>query len=92
MIFITAIFTLLVYFVVAAIFYTIGFWFFCKSYNNYRCKHKISFNEYFDDNGGWFAVPAICWPLVIILSPLILLFFGCYIIMQKIKKHFNIVN
>lgn len=83
-----------VYLVIAAIFYTIGFWFFCKSYNKYRYKRNIyiSFNKYFDDNGYWFVMPAVFWPIVIILSPLILLFFGCYIIMQKIKKHFNIEN
>lgn len=89
-------FILYVYFVMVAIFFTIGFWFFCKSYNKYRNKYRyernISFNKYFDDNGYWIAIPAIFWPIVIILSPLTLLFFGCYIIMQKIKKHFNIEN
>ena len=81
---------LIIYAIVTAILYVIGYWFFCKSYNRYRYKDRVSFKEYFDDQGGWFIVPAFCWPIVVILVPLILLIFGCYIITRKIKKYHNI--
>lgn len=78
---------LIIYAVVTAILYVIGYWFFCKSYNEYRYKNRISFEEYFDDNSGWFIAPAFGWPIVIILSPLILLI---YLITKKIKKYYDI--
>lgn len=81
---------LIIYAIVVAILYVIGYWFFCKSYNRYRYKDRVSFKEYFDDQCGWFIIPAVCWPIVIILFPLILLLYICYIITRKIKKHYNI--
>lgn len=81
---------LIIYAVVAVILYIIGYWFFCKSYTEYRYKDRVSFDEYFDDNSGWFIAPAIGWPIVIILSPLILLIYLCYLITKKIKKYYNI--
>ena len=83
---------LIIYAIGAAILYVIGYWFFCKSYNRYRYKDRVSFKEYFDDQGGWFIVPTFCWPIVIILSPLILLIYLCYLLTKKIEKHYNIKN
>lgn len=51
---------LIIYAIVTAILYIIGYWFFCKSYNRYRYKDRVSFKEYFDDQCGWFIVPAFC--------------------------------
>lgn len=82
--------SLIIYTIVTAILYVVGYWLFCKSYNNYHYKDKVSFNEYFYDNYGCFIVPAIGWPIVIILSPLILLIYFCYLITKKIKKYYNI--
>ena len=81
---------LIIYAIGTAILYVIGYWFFCKSYNRYRYKDRVSFKEYFDDQCGWFIVPTFCWPIVIILFPLILLLYICYIITRKIKKYHNI--
>lgn len=83
---------LIIYAIGTAILYVIGYWFFCKSYNRYRYKDRVSFKEYFDDQCFWFLVPAFCWPIVVILFPLILLIFGCYIITRKIKEYYNIDN
>lgn len=81
---------LIIYTIITAILYVIGYWFFCKSYNEYYYKDRVSFNEYFDDNCGWFIAPAFGWPIVIILSPLILLIYLCYLITKKIEKYYNI--
>lgn len=83
---------LIVYAVVTAILYVIGYWFFCKSYNEYRYKDKISFNEYFDDRCGLFMMPAFIWPAIIVFFPLFLLLYICYLITRKIKKYYNIEN
>ena len=81
---------LIIYVIVTAILYVVGYWLLCRSYNNYRYKDRVSFDEYFDDNSGLVIVPPLCWPIVVILFPLILLIFGCYIITRKIKKYHNI--
>lgn len=83
---------LIIYAIGAAILYVIGYWFFCKSYNRYRYKDRVSFKEYFDDQCVWFLIPAFCWPIIIILSPLILLIYLCYLLTKKIEKHYNIKN
>ena len=81
---------LIIYAIVTAILYVIGYWFFCKSYNRYRYKDRVSFKEYFDDQCGWFMIPAFGWPVIIVFFPLILLIFICYLIIRKIKKYHNI--
>lgn len=83
---------LIIYAVVAVILYVIGYWFFCKSYTKYYYKDRVSFNEYFYDNNVYFIAPVIGWPIVIILSPLILLIYLCYLITKKIEKYHNIEN
>lgn len=81
---------LIIYVIITAILYVVGYWFFCKSYNNYRYKDRVSFDEYFDDRCGWFIAPAFGWPIVIIFFPLILLIGICYILTRKIKEYHNI--
>lgn len=81
---------LIIYAIVTAILYVIGYWLFCKSYNEYIYKDRVSFEEYFEGNSGWFIGPAFGWPVVIVFFPLILLIYICYIITRKIKKHYNI--
>lgn len=83
---------LIIYAMMTAILYVIGYWLFCKSYNNYRYKNRVSFDEYFDDQGALFIMPAFYWPAVIVFFPLILLIYICYIITRKIKKYYNIEN
>lgn len=83
---------LIIYAVVAAILYIIGYWFCCKSYIKYRDKWNLSFREYYDDQCGWFLVPAFGWPVLIFFFPLLLLVYICFRITRKIKKHFKIVN
>ena len=83
---------LIIYAVVAAILYVIGYWFVCKSYTKYRNKGNLSFKEYYDDLCGWFIVPAFGWPVLIFFFPLLLLVYICFRITRKIKKHFKIVN
>lgn len=81
---------LIIYVIVTAILYVVGYWLFCKSYAKYRHKDIVSFEEYFDDRCGLFIVPAFAWPVMIVFFPLILLIYICYIITRKIKKHYNI--
>lgn len=82
--------TLIIYAIVSAILYIVGYWLFCKSYTKYRHKDKVSFHEYFDDNCALFIAPAFGWPVVIVFGPLILLLFICYLITREIKKYYNI--
>lgn len=81
---------LIIYAIVTAILYVVGYGLFCKSYAKYRHKDIVSFEEYFDDRCGLFIVPAFGWPAVIVFSPLILLLFICYLITREIKKYYNI--
>jgi hypothetical protein len=83
---------LITYTIVTAILYIIGYWLFCRSYNNYCHKDVVSFKEYFDDQCALFIVPAFAWPVVIIFFPLILLLFICYLVTREIKKYYNIEN
>jgi hypothetical protein len=81
---------LIIYVIVTAILYIVGYWLFCKSYSKYCYKDRVSFKEYFDDQCGLFIIPAFAWPFMLFFSPLILLIYICYIITRKIKKHYNI--
>lgn len=81
---------LIIYAIVSAILYVVGYWLFCKSYATYHHKDIVSFEEYFDDRCGLFIVPAFGWPIVIVFCPLILLLFVCYLITREIKKYYNI--
>lgn len=81
---------LIIYAIVTAILYVVGYWLFCKSYAKYRHKDIVSFEEYFDDRSGLFIVPAFGWPVMIVFGPLILLLFICYLITREIKKYYNI--
>lgn len=83
---------LFIYALSACIIYIIGYWFLCKSYNNYPYKYITPFSEYFEDNSGYIIVPAILWPALILFSPLIILIYICYILSKKIKKYHNIEN
>lgn len=81
---------LIIYVIVTAILYIVGYWLFCKSYSKYRYKDRVSFEEYFEDNSGWFIGPAFGWPVVIVFFPLILLIGICYMLTRKIKEYHNI--
>lgn len=81
---------LIIYAIVTAILYVIGYWLFCRSYTKYCHKDVVSFEEYFDDQCALFMVPAFGWPVVIVFSPLVLLLFICYLITKEIKKYYNI--
>lgn len=80
---------LIIYVIVTAILYVVEYWLFCKSYNNYCYKDRVSFDEYFDDQCGWFMIP-FGWPVIVVFFPLILLIGICYILTRKIKKYYNI--
>jgi hypothetical protein len=81
---------LIIYVIITAILYVVGYWLFCKSYNNYRYKDRVSFDEYFDDRCALFIMPAFCWPAIVVFFPLILLIGICYILTRKIKEYHNI--
>lgn len=83
---------LTIYVIVTAILYVVGYWFFCKSYNEYRYKDRVSFNEYFSDRCGLFIFPVFVWPCLVVFFPLILLIYICYLITRKIKEYHNIEN
>lgn len=81
---------LIIYAIVTAILYVVGYWLFCRSYNNYRYKDRVSFDEYFENRCGWFIMPAFGWPVIVVFFPLILLIGICYILTRKIKEYHNI--
>lgn len=81
---------IIIYAIVTAILYVIGYWLFCRSYNNYCHKDVVSFKEYFDDQCALFIVPAFGWPAIVFFFPLMLLICICYILTRKIKEYYNI--
>lgn len=83
---------IIIYAIVTAILYVVGYWLFCKSYTKYRYKDIVSFQKYFDERCSLFIAPAFGWPVVIVFSPLVLLLFICYLITREIKKYYNIEN
>lgn len=78
-----------VYLVISAIIYLVWFAFLCK----YYAKHPshCGFNDYFFDE--WFGlvlITSMCWPLIIVFSPFLILIGIVYLIARRIKKHYNI--
>lgn len=83
---------LFIYVLSVCIIFLIGYWFLCKSYKNCPYKYRMTFSKYFEDCSGYVIVPAVLWPVLILLSPMIILIYICYILTKKIKKYHNIEN